>query len=374
MHGISRYIYDQVLGPIIFFTFVFAGVVWLSQSLRMLDLVINQGQNALIFLYLTMLSMPGLLALIIPFAVFWGVLYALNRLYTESEIVVMSAAGFSRWAIVKPAVYLSVLAMLVSYVLYLLLMPLGMRELKDRVFEIRADLINTFIKEGAFTTPLKGLTVYVSERGGGEIRGILVHDARKANGVATYMAERGMLAQTPEGPRLIMFNGNIQWVEGGPGGLKVLNFEKYTFDLRQLDKQRTDSAREASERYLPELFWPQGEVSAKERRRFFAEAHERLTAPLYCVIFGLIGALAVVGGTFDRRGYGGRIGLAIAAFLVARLGGFGLLSLVRGTPDMWPILYVWPALWLGGLFYYTISPRFQRWPARAAAPQDGAVA
>jgi lipopolysaccharide export system permease protein len=238
---------------------------------------------------------------------------------------------------------------------------MGMREVKDKVFEIRADLINTFIKEGAFTTPLKGLTVYVGERGGGELRSILVHDARKEKSAATYMAQRGVLANTPEGPRLIMFNGNIQWVDGGPGGLKVLNFEKYTFDLGQLDKQRGAKSREASERYLGELLFPEAGVSAKEVNRFFADAHERLTAPLYCVIFGLIGVLAVVGGTFDRRGYGGRVGIAIAAVLAARLPAFGILSMVRSNSDFWPLLYLWPGLWLFALFYYTISPRFQRW-------------
>ncbi|HAH09331.1 MAG TPA: LPS export ABC transporter permease LptF, partial [Alphaproteobacteria bacterium] len=70
MNSVSRYILNQASWPVVAFTFVFAGVVWLSQSLRMLDLVINQGQTALIFLYLTLLSLPGLLSLILPFAIF----------------------------------------------------------------------------------------------------------------------------------------------------------------------------------------------------------------------------------------------------------------------------------------------------------------
>jgi lipopolysaccharide export system permease protein len=365
MQGIPRYIFDQVATPVFFFVFVFAGVAWLTQSLRMLDLIINQGQSALIYLYITMLLLPGLISLILPFALFCAVLYALHRLYIESELVVISAAGFSRWAIAYPVVMVSVIAMAASFLLNLVLMPMGQREFKDRVFQIRADLLNTFIKEGAFTTPLKGLTVYVGERGGGEIRGLLVHDARKAGSVATYMAERGMLATTPQGPRLIMFNGNIQWIDGGPGGLKLLNFEKYTLDLDVLDARRTAASRESSERFLPELFFPEKDVSEKLRNRFFADAHDRLTSPLYCVIFGLIGVLAVMGGKFDRRGYGGRIGIAILAMFVARIPAYVLQSNVRGNAELWPLLYIWPLLWLAALFYYTISPRFQRWPTPA---------
>ncbi|HAH09332.1 MAG TPA: hypothetical protein DCL48_04440, partial [Alphaproteobacteria bacterium] len=302
-----------------------------------------------------------------PFAIFCGVLYALNRLYLESELVVLSAAGYSRWAIASPVMIMCLACVAISYLLNLFLMPLGMREVKDRVFEIRADLINTFIKEGAFTTPIKGLTVYVGERSSGEIRGLLVHDARKEKNVVTYLAQKGVLANTPEGPRLIMFNGNIQWRDSGPHGLKILNFDKYTFDLGQLDKQRTASQRESSERYLSELLYPTGNVSDKERRRFFADAHERLSAPLYCLVFGLIGVLAVIGGKFDRRGYAGRVAIAIVAVLAARLPAFGLLSVVRSSSDAWPLLYVWPLLWIAALFYYTVGARFQRWPAPASA-------
>lgn len=370
MQGISRYIFDQVATPVFFFIFVFGGIAWLTNSLRMLDLIINQSQTILIYLYLTILMLPSLIALILPFALFGAVLYALNRLYIESELIVISAAGFSRWAIAYPVILVCLIAVMVSYLFNLVLQPLGQREVKDRVFEIRADLLNTFIKEGAFTTPLKGLTVYVGERGGGEIRGLLVHDARKAGSIATYMAQRGVLANTPAGPRLIMFNGNIQWVDGGPGGLKLLNFEKYTLDLGQLDARRSAASRESSERYLHELFFPQGSVSDKERRRFFADAHDRLTSPLYCLIFGMIAVLAVIGGTFDRRGYAGRVMIAIAAALVARVTAYAIQSSVRGDPDIWPLLYIWPLLWLAGLFYYTISPRFQQWRTPAiAAPQ-----
>jgi lipopolysaccharide export system permease protein len=372
MQGISRYIFDQVATPVFFFVFVFAGVAWLTNSLRMLDLIINQSQTILIYLYLTILMLPGLISLILPFALFGAVLFALNRLYIESELIVISAAGFSRWAIAYPVVLVCLIAILVSYVFNLVLQPMGQREVKDRIFQIRADLLNTFIKEGAFTTPMKGLTVYVGERGGGEIRGLLVHDARKPKSVATYMAQRGMLANTPAGPRLIMYNGNIQWVDDGPSGLKVLNFEKYTLDLGQLDARRSAVSRESSERYLHELLYPEGNVSDKERRRFFADAHDRLTSPLYCLIFGLIGVLAVIGGTYDRRGYSGRLAIAVAAVLAARLPAYGIQSSVRSDPDLWPLLYIWPMLWLAALFYYTTSSRFQRWAtpnAKAPAPE-----
>ncbi|MBL9098659.1 MAG: LptF/LptG family permease, partial [Alphaproteobacteria bacterium] len=114
MSGISSYIFRQIGGPLLFFTFVLTGVVWLSQSLRMLDLVINQSQSALTYLYLTLLALPQLMALILPFALFCAVLYSLNRLYVESELVVIWAAGFSRWAVAGPVLIIAVAATVIG--------------------------------------------------------------------------------------------------------------------------------------------------------------------------------------------------------------------------------------------------------------------
>lgn len=372
MSGLSAYIFRQVLGPLIFFTFALVGVAWLSQSLRMLDLVVNQSQSALTYLYLTLLALPQVVGLLIPFALVIAVIYSLNRLYVENELVVIWSAGFNRWAVIWPVLGVACIAMVAAFVSNLGLMPAGMRQVKDRVFEIRADLVNTFVREGAFTNPTSGLTVYVAENNSnGDIRGILVHDTRNPKGVTTYMAERGLLARTPVGPRLIMFNGNVQWVEGGPGRLKVLNFEKYTFNLSQFDKPRDDAAREASERYLGELLYPEKALPEKTRRKFFAEAHNRLSGPLYCLVFALIGVYALVGGNFNRKGYSGRIMLACGAVLAARLPGFGFQLLTNKSPELAFTMYAWPALWIAGLMLVLSVPRFELLiPRGAGVPKE----
>ena len=365
MSGIPAYIFRQIGGPLLFFTFVLTGVVWLSQSLRMLDLVINQSQSAATYIYLTLLALPSLMALILPFALFCAVLYALNRLYTESELVVIWAAGFSRWAVAGPVLLVALLTTVVAYLFNLYFMPAGMREMKDRVFEIRADLVNTFVREGAFTSPVDGLTVYVGERNGGQITGILVHDARNPKSVATYMAQRGTLATTPQGPRLIMDNGNVQWLEGGEGRLKILNFEKYTFDLGQFDKQRDTTTREASERYLDELLNPESTLTPGQRNKYFAEAHNRLSAPLYCIVFALIAVAALVGGNFNRRGYGGRIALSMLAVLAARLPGIALQRLVDANPKVAFVMYLWPAIWIIALIALLSIPALEQFRRRS---------
>lgn len=359
MSGVNSYILRQVTGPVLFFAFVLTMVIWLSQSLRMLDLVVNDSQSVGTYLLITILIMPQIVSLVLPFAVFCGVLYALNRLYSESELIVIWATGFSQWSVAGPVLVVAGAATAICFFFNLVVMPAGMREMKDRVFEIRTELVNTFVREGAFTTPLSGLTVYVTQaNAGGDIRGILIHDTRSTKATVTYMAERGLLANTPLGPRLIMFNGNVQWLEDTPSKLKLLDFKKYTFDLGQYDKKSRNAPRDASERYLSELLTPESDASLDQRHKYFADAHGRLSSPLYCLVLALIAALALLGGSFNRRGYGGRIALAMGALLVARIPGFLLQQMTSGDPSVAVFMYVWPLLWIAVLLFLLQQPRF----------------
>ena len=93
--SLSVYLLGQLLGPIAMLSFLITSVVWLTQSLPMLDLVINRGQSALTFIYLVILMLPSLLLVIMPIAFFFGTLLTLQRLSADSELVVMGSCGFS---------------------------------------------------------------------------------------------------------------------------------------------------------------------------------------------------------------------------------------------------------------------------------------
>src|SRR5215469_1371782 len=102
MPRLSHYVLRQLAGPIALFSFLLTSVIWLSQSLRLLDLVINRGQSAPTFVYLTLLILPGLLVIILPLAFFAGTLFGLHKLNADSELVVMQASGLSRMQMLTP--------------------------------------------------------------------------------------------------------------------------------------------------------------------------------------------------------------------------------------------------------------------------------
>jgi lipopolysaccharide export system permease protein len=347
MPRMSAYVLRQLTEPILIVTFLLTIVIWLSQSLRLLDLVINRGQSATTFAYLTLMMLPQLLVIILPIAFFGGALYGLHRLNAESELVVMSASGYSRAQLSIPVLVAAAIAMAFTYLCALYLMPLGQRMMKAEVLSIRADIATALLSEGNFNTPAKGLTVFIRALDpDGHIHGILVHDNRNLSRPTTYIAQNGILAQTPTGPRLIMENGTVEQGAANAARLSVLKFQRYTFDLDQFAEQQHQQTLQNSERYLSELFWPKlaKDRGGRQRRMMLAEAHSRLSAPLYCLAFALIALAAVTRGRRGRGAYALRLtGAALAAGLL-RLAGYGAQGLAARHPDAAVVLYLIPLL------------------------------
>ncbi len=342
MQRLNQYMLRQLVGPFAFFSVALTGVIWLSQSLRFVDWIFNKGLSMGFFFYLTLLILPGVLAIVLPIALFASVIYAYHRLSAESELVVMSSSGVGPLHLARPALFLAIVVMLVSYCLTLYLMPMGNRTFRMLKLDLRANLSHVLLQEGTFNTVGSGLTVYIRERrGGGELLGILVHDSRIIERPMTMMAERGLLLGTENSLRLILVNGNRQEIEHGSQQLSMLNFERYTVDLSQFVKSDQGSWLDAKERYLHELFIP-GDTAADRRNAdtFRAEGHDRLASPLFSLTLTLLALAAVLAGRFDRRGIGRRVAITIAIALLVRLAGVAAVNLAAKSPYLIPLLYL----------------------------------
>jgi lipopolysaccharide export system permease protein len=360
------------VGPILLFAFLLTCVIWLSQSLRLLDLVINRNQSAPTFIYLTLLILPQLLVIILPLAYFAGTLQSLHRLNSESELVVMQAAGYSRAQLMVPVLLSAVAVMALTYFCALWLMPLCQRTMKEQVLDIRADLGAAILNEGQFNTPVQGLTVFIRAlEPDGQIHGILVHDNRNVERPTTYLAESGVLAQTNGGGRLIMQDGTIEQATKGGAHLSMLKFQRYTFDLDQFAGPQQDVDLDTSERYLSELFWPKlgKDPGGRMRKRYLAEGNNRLAAPLYCLAFALIALAAVTRGRRGRGAYALRLTVASLFAAAIRIIGYGLQGAAGRNASLNALMYLLPLFGAGialidiaGFDFGALFERFRHGP------------
>jgi lipopolysaccharide export system permease protein len=324
MRLIDRYLLRQLLGPTVLAMLALTGVVLLSMSLSGLDLVVNQRQSAIVFLKVIFLGMPQQISMILPIAVFVAALVALNRLQTEQELVVCFAGGMSRWRVISPAIRLASTVALLALVVNLWVQPLSYRALRQVYLDVKTDLAATLVREGEFTQPAPGLTVYAqSIDNKGDMHNLFIHQMKQDGGATTYMANTGHIAKRGGTSVLLLQNGSTQGFSNR-GVLNYLTFNEYPFDLGQLTDPDELIHYKSSDRYLHELFFPdlQQDWEKHNRKALLAEGHARLATPLYNIAAMAMALSAILGGGFSRLGYGRRIALVAGAAIVVRIAGF----------------------------------------------------
>ncbi len=361
LKSLDRYILRQMWTPFLFATLIVTAIIWLTQSLRRIDIIVEHGQTLTMFGWISLLLVPSLLAVIIPFGLFAAAIFALQKLHSDSEIAVMFAAGVSRADIARPILAVTVIGALLTLWINIDLMPRTYRELKREIADIRADFASAVIRSGEFITDRAGFTVYVEKaEQGGQFSGLLVHDYSDAGKSETYMAEKALLRDTSIGPVLYLSNGNTQRVNARTGEIEILYFSRTAINLGQFEAERGDPQLEMTERYLGELFEPDltQAYDRQNANRLIGEGHGRLAAPLYAFAYVLIAIYALIGGPYDRRGYAIRIAIACAAVGVVRVAGYIAQAEAAGAGAYW-LIYAAPvgAIIVATLLIFDALPR-----------------
>jgi lipopolysaccharide export system permease protein len=342
MTGITRYVLRQLTVGMIFVSIALACVLWLTQSLRFVEMIVSKGISVATFLTLTLLLMPTFLVVIIPISLFAVVLFTYNKLNSDRELVVLRAAGLSHWMLAKPAMILGAAATVVGLLLTMWIIPSGVQNFRELQWGIRNDVTSVLLQEGAFNKFGEGLTIYVRTRTSeGELLGILVHDKRNPEKPVTLMAERGALVFTEKGPRVLMLNGNRQQLPAGTGQLSLLYFDSYTVDLATATGKGQSRFRDARERSLGELIdASEEELGANDYRRAKVELHQRVTSPLYNLGFTAVALAILLTAGFDRRGQTATILQAVGVMVAMQAAALGTNNLASGNLNFIPLMYL----------------------------------
>ncbi len=344
MNTFAAYVFRQAMGPLLAILGALAAIAILTQGLNQLDLIITNRRAGLAFAWVTILAIPQLISLILPLAVFFAVLYALNRMQSESEIAVAYSAGVSRQRIARPIMQLAVLAALVHLTVNTLIQPAALEERREIFYALRTDIASSLVREGAFTFPSPDLTLYARERGGaGEMRDLLINDARPQYPI-TYTARAGAIVTIEGAPAIVMRDGQVQRMTED-GSVDVLDFDRYVLQLDRLVEEEEDYFfLKASDRYLYDLFFPDLTSYYDQRNvdRFLSEAHSRLSAPLLNLAMALIALAGVLVGEFSRRGYARRMIIASACALLVRLLALAFQAAATDDPRLNVLQYALP--------------------------------
>jgi len=299
---------------------------------------------------MTMLAMPQIIGIVLPMALLIACIHNLDKLSGDSEIIVMAASGAGRWKFASPLLLLGVITMLLILANNAYLQPTAQRELRNYIIKVRTDLIAHVLQPGRFTTPISNLTFHIREREeNGDILGFIMHDSRDENQVMSYMANRSKLIKRGENAYMVMYDGHIHRRTSKSPDVQVIAFDQYIFDLSRFEGGKGSKIHyKTFESYIGELYAPPPDNShfIKRPGTFRAAFHDRLSNPLYPILFVLT-ALAMLG--FPRTTREDRMMSIVAAFAMAagaRLGGLLSVNMLAKNEAAIILVYGIP---LGGI-------------------------
>lgn len=374
MSLIGRYIFRQLFQAFLLCLVTLIVIIWLTQVLREIDVITAQGQSLMTFLTMTVLVLPAFINVIAPVALFIAALYTFNRLNSDSELVVLSAAGASRWQIIAPFLLLAAMVAVLVGAINISLMPKSLSVLRLLITAARADMISNVIQPGRFSTPERGITFHIGARTPqGDLLGLLVDDRRDGNEHITYIAERGRIVRSGDSSYLVMERGSVQRQQAGRvERTQIVVFDRYLIDVAQLTDSSPKVLYKPRERSTAFLLGPDPEDPYYKAYpgRFRAELHERLSSPLLPILLVFV-AIANVG--FARTTREGR-GFATAAAIGAAAGSMMVIVSVQNLAQKhgWavPLVYGVPL----GVIALAVPMAFGKFRRFGAAALAGSAA
>jgi lipopolysaccharide export system permease protein len=343
MRLIDSYLFRQTLVATFFVTIVLTALVFLTQSLRFIDLVMNAGASGFMIWAQTLLYLPSFFEIIMPISMVASVLFIYNRLTMDSELIVLKSLGFSPLKLARPAF---VLAATLGFMLFMImgwLSPISKTEAIGLRKEIKAQMSSLIFREGIFNEAGPNLMVYIRDRDAeGNLHGLIIHDTRdKAKAPSTIIAARGVLVSSTSGQQVLTYDGSRQEIDIKTGVMRRLDFDRYTIDLPDENKAMDVRWREPDERTFGELYKgiddKEGETG-EARRAFRLELQKRFLVPFLVPGFALIGLSLLLIGSHDRRGQNRQIIAAISSVVLLEILFLGSYNIAKQSSAGFPLM------------------------------------
>ncbi|APX25097.1 MAG: LPS export ABC transporter permease LptF [Rhodobacteraceae bacterium] len=327
-----------------FFALVLVMVYWVNRSVSLFDELIADGHSAGIFLEFTLLSLPTVIAIVLPMAAFGAAVYVTNRMSNESEMTVLKATGLSPWRLARPVLVFGILIGAMMAMLSHVLVPASIAQLRLREGQIAGSVSARLLHEGTFLHPTRGVTFYIREiTPEGELRDVYLSDRRDSERAVTYTAATAYVLNDDEGPRLTMQSGLAQTLRYEDQTLSTTDFTNLTYDISGLVSAGDAPRRRARQVPTWELLTDTEAVAEEVNDsvgEVLEEAHSRFELPLLCVVAALIGYAALMASRFSRFGVTRQIVGAIFLLVLIKIIESVVGGPVRANGALWPLIYL----------------------------------
>ncbi|CAI8414974.1 MAG: Uncharacterised protein [SAR116 cluster bacterium] len=344
---LNKYFFSNIMGIWLIILSCLMAVIWLNQSLRILDVVITQGASFADFLRFSFLAAPLWLIVTVPLSAFIAILWTLHRFLSDREIVVMQAVGLSPLQLSVAPVLFSILLSAFLFFNSLILLPLGFSGFKTVQDEVRNTIPKLLLQDNVFIDIDQNLTIFIGEKHSrNSVGNVFIQDTQNKKKHVTYTAEIGEFTTLENQPVVILKNGQRTETSVEAEKSTIISFDSYTLNIiRDTQKQSpSERVKDANEESVSNLFNRNLAANDLFWRQRFAEAHYRLSSPLLVISLSITAIALFFYRLSKQVSLAKRLTLASLFGLAIQILYVMSKSLVINYPFLWPAMYLVPII------------------------------
>ena len=337
----DRYLFGQMIRTTIAVSITLVGIMWLFQTIRLLEVVINRGAPISNFLLMSVTVIPLWLTIAVPVSAFVAVIWVFQRAVADRELLVMQASGRSALQLARAPLTLGVLLTVVLIVNSVLVLPQSFGVYKRVQFEVRNSIPKVMLQDNVFIDVVDGLTMLIGEKfDDGLARDLFIHDERTEGKIITMTARIGQFVERDGLPAVILQEGErIELSKSGDSGATLL-FDTHTVTITP--KDRTVSSQmpiDMNEDTISNLLNPEKSPYPDYFNQRRAEGHYRIVSPALALVLIMIATVGALFGQVRRHTWSKRTMLMIVGSIISISALVSSRSLATSLPSTVPLLY-----------------------------------
>jgi len=222
---LDRYILRLWAAPFVGMLFIVTGVLLLGRILKLLALFADKGVDWGVMVTMLAAILPYFLVLTVPMAFFFAMQSMIIKLYQNSEMDALRAAGLSYMRIFRSLLMMAIVLWLALTYTAMEWMPQGQKAFQSLLMAVQKVKPAPGFEPLRFSEDLDDFTVYVDGKDEqGVFHGFMLEDARSPVSVV-YLAETAKLERVGSELRFTLFHGTR--LEGDGSNLRSLAFDRY---------------------------------------------------------------------------------------------------------------------------------------------------
>ncbi len=259
--------------------FAFGLIIWITQAVRLLDLISEDGNSiATYFLYI-LSTFPKIVSRISIIIFFISFVVTISKFEDHNELKALWFSGLDKKIFITYLVKFSILFVFLLILIRLFVVPYFSNHSRYLLLNSAVGSIAPLIKYNNFNNPLKKITIYVGKKNQiNELEDIILFE-NNAEKAKTIIAKSGVILNENNKNLLVLLNGSVQ-EENNNKKIAIIDFDKITLDLSQYSKRTVDYYK-FPEISSIELFKRAKNKNEPQLTEVISELNNRIIIPLF---------------------------------------------------------------------------------------------